>query len=83
MNDVGDDAARLPPLVVRAHDRAAHSGFEDSCIREVGRLPRDLVGQVEVGTVGETGSGTGVGTAWLAAGLCPGVRLMTVESDPR
>lgn len=32
--------------------------------------------------MGEIGTGVGVGTAWMAAGLPPGVLLYTAELDP-
>ncbi len=32
--------------------------------------------------IGETGTGLGVGLAWLASGAGPGVRLYSVERDP-
>ncbi|MEG3626557.1 O-methyltransferase [Streptomyces poriticola] len=35
------------------------------------------------GVIGETGTGCGVGPAWLATGAGAGVRLVSVERDPR
>jgi predicted O-methyltransferase YrrM len=32
--------------------------------------------------IGETGTGFGVGLAWMASGAAPGVRLTSVERDP-
>ena len=40
-------------------------------------------GSPGVERVAEIGTGTGVGTAWLASALPPGVRLFTAERDER
>lgn len=70
---------RRPPLVERAEALA----FERSCEPEVGALLHALAAQRGRARVGEIGAGVGVGTAWLASALPPGVPLFTVESDPR
>jgi predicted O-methyltransferase YrrM len=70
----------LPPLVAQAVDLARRTGFENSCRPEYGRLLMALAGGAEV--IGETGTGCGVGLAWLASGARPGTRLVSVESDP-
>lgn len=67
-----------PPLVERAEAR----GFERSCEPDVGALLHLLAAQRGRERVGEIGAGVGVGTAWLASALPPGVPLFTVESDP-
>ncbi len=68
--------AELPPLVARAVAVAEELGFELSCSPEQGRLLRVLAGGVPAdGAIGETGTGCGVGLAWLASGAAPGVRL--------
>ena len=69
---------RTPRLV----ERAEALGFERACEPEVGALLHLLAAQRGRGRVGEIGSGVGVGTAWLASALPPGVPLFTVESDP-
>jgi hypothetical protein len=33
------------------------------------------------GLIGETGTGTGVGTAWLASTMAPDARLVTIDRD--
>jgi predicted O-methyltransferase YrrM len=73
--------AAFPPLVQQAMARATEKGFARSCVPEVGRLLRVLASQVQHGVIGEIGSGSGVGTAWLASGLGPDVTLITVEHD--
>lgn len=72
-----------PPLVDRAEKLVRELGFERSCTDEVGRLLHALAAQRGRARVGEIGSGAGLGTAWLASALQPGVPLYTVERDPR
>jgi len=69
----------LPPLVTRAVSIARREGFANSCRPEHGRLLFALAGGAEV--IGETGTGCGVGLAWLASGASPGARLVSVELD--
>jgi predicted O-methyltransferase YrrM len=69
----------LPPLVERAVDLARREGFAHSCRPEHGRLLYALA--AGAGTIGETGTGCGVGLAWLASGARPGTRLVSVERD--
>lgn len=73
---------RIPDLVQQAMDIAARLGFEGSCTPEVGRLLETLAGGVRSGVIGEIGSGCGVGTAWMAGALRPGVSIVTIENDP-
>ncbi|MFF6912479.1 class I SAM-dependent methyltransferase [Streptomyces sp. NPDC012466] len=75
-------AVRAVPSRVEAAERlAAEAGFEKSCIREVGRLLRTAAAAKPGGVVAESGTGSGVGTAWLHSGLGEGARLVTVERD--
>jgi predicted O-methyltransferase YrrM len=69
----------LPPLVERAVDLARREGFAYSCRPEHGRLLHALA--AGAGRIGETGTGCGVGLAWLASGARPGTRLVSVEHD--
>jgi predicted O-methyltransferase YrrM len=69
----------LPPLVERAVDLARREGFAHSCRPEHGRLLHALA--AGAGRIGETGTGCGVGLAWLASGARPGTRLFSVELD--
>jgi len=71
----------LPPLVERAQDLAARLGFERSCSDEAGRLLHVLASQRGRTRVAEIGTGCGVGSAWILAGLPPEVRFLTVELD--
>jgi predicted O-methyltransferase YrrM len=74
-----DGLADLPPLVEHAVGLARRLGFANSCRPEHGRLLRALA--AGAGTIGETGTGCGVGLAWLASGARPGTRLVSVEID--
>jgi predicted O-methyltransferase YrrM len=69
----------LPPLIERAVNLAQREGFTNSCRPEHGRLLFALAAGAEV--IGETGTGCGVGLAWLASGASPGARLISVELD--
>src|SRR3978361_2192369 len=74
-----DGLTDLPPLVERAVDLARRLGFANSCRPEHGRLLHALA--AGAGTIGETGTGCGVGLAWLASGARPRTRLASVEID--
>ncbi|MFF7328906.1 class I SAM-dependent methyltransferase [Streptomyces sp. NPDC008150] len=73
-------ADTLPPLVARAVDTARAQDFAYSCRPEQGRLLHALAGGAR--RIGETGTGCGVGLAWLLAGAPDGARLVSVEADP-
>ncbi len=74
-----DGLPDLPPLVERAVRLARREGFACSCRPEHGRLLFALAAGAEL--IGETGTGCGVGLAWLASGARPGTRLVSVERD--
>jgi predicted O-methyltransferase YrrM len=67
--------------VARAVEAARRHGFPYSCRPEQGRLLHALAGGART-AIAETGTGYGVGLAWLASGAAPGVRLVSVERDP-
>ena len=69
----------LPPLVERAVGLARRLGFANSCRPEHGRLLHALA--AGAAAIGETGTGCGVGLAWLASGARPATRLVSVEID--
>jgi predicted O-methyltransferase YrrM len=71
----------LPPLVASAA-AAADAGFEWSCQPAQGRLLGTLAAGVSGGAIGETGTGCGVGLAWLAGAAGPDTRLVSIERDP-
>ncbi|MFI6084942.1 O-methyltransferase [Streptomyces sp. NPDC051217] len=74
-------ARAVPPRVVAAERIASDMGFTKSCLPEVGRLLRLAAASKPDGVVAESGTGSGVGTAWLHSGLGAGARLVTVERD--
>lgn len=76
-----DREPHLPGLVERALAAARAHGFPYSCRPEQGRLLQALAGGAR-GAIGETGTGCGVGLAWLVSGAREGVRLVSVERDP-
>jgi predicted O-methyltransferase YrrM len=71
----------VPAIVQQALELAQRMGFEGSCTEEVGRLQAVLAGGVRSGVIAEIGTGCGVGAAWIASALRPGVSLVTVEND--
>ncbi|WP_104819714.1 O-methyltransferase [Kitasatospora sp. MMS16-BH015] len=71
----------VPELVGAAEKVAVELGFGKSSLPEVGRLLAALAASKPGGSVAESGTGVGVGTAWLHSGLGPGARLVTVERD--
>ncbi|WNF31472.1 class I SAM-dependent methyltransferase [Streptomyces sp. C11-1] len=71
----------VPPRVAAAERIATEAGFTKSCIPEVGRLLKLTAAAKPRGVIAESGTGSGVGTAWLHSGLATGARLVTVERD--
>jgi predicted O-methyltransferase YrrM len=72
----------LPPLVAEAVRLAERGGFALSCAPEQGRLLQLLAAGRAGGVIGETGTGCGVGVAWLLSGAGRGTRLVSVEREP-
>ena len=69
----------MDELIERAERLARELGFTRSCIPEVGRLLHVLTpGRIRVG---EIGTGTGVGAAWIIAALDEGASFVTVEAE--
>lgn len=77
------EIARLdtPARVEAAVRAAADAGFSSSSTSEVGRLLRLLAASKPGGVIAESGTGFGVGTAWLHSGMAGDARLVTVERD--
>ncbi|MFF7243654.1 O-methyltransferase [Embleya sp. NPDC008237] len=71
----------VPPRVAAAERVAAEAGFKQSCVPEVGRLLGLAATTKPHGVIAESGTGSGVGTAWLHSGLGAEARLVTVERD--
>lgn len=74
--------ASIPPLVRQAQQIAERMQFGLSCRDDTGRLLRLLASQFRSGAIGETGSGCGVGAAWIVSGLAPEATFVTIERDP-
>jgi predicted O-methyltransferase YrrM len=72
----------LPELVRRAVELARTLDFELSCLPEQGRLLQVLVRGRIGARIGETGTGCGVGLAWMASAADPSSRLVSIERDP-
>jgi predicted O-methyltransferase YrrM len=73
---------RTPPLVQRAQELAATTGFGRSCAPEDGALLHVLAGRRGLLRAGEIGTGVGVGAAWIVSALAPGIPFVSVEADP-
>lgn len=71
----------LPPLVSAALSLSGKRGFVSSTRTETGRLLAALAASRH-GTVGELGTGCGVGSAWLRSGATKDTRIVTAERDP-
>lgn len=71
----------IPVMVRAARIASERHGFANACSDEVGRLLQVLAGQHPDQTIGEIGAGYGVGTAWIASGLVPGTRLLTIDHN--
>ncbi|MFC1442788.1 class I SAM-dependent methyltransferase [Streptacidiphilus sp. N1-10] len=74
-------APAVPVRVSAAERAAAAAGFKLSCTPEVGRLLSMAAAAKPNGTIAESGTGCGVGTAWLHSGLGSAARLVTAERD--
>jgi predicted O-methyltransferase YrrM len=74
-------APDLPPLVAAAVGLCERLEFPHACRLEQGRLLHALASGA-ASSIGETGTGCGVGLAWLASAARPDVRLVSVERDP-
>jgi predicted O-methyltransferase YrrM len=72
----------LPPEVKAAVELARTARFAHSCLPEQGELLRILARGVGPAVIGETGTGYGVGLAWLAAGAHPEAKLISIEREP-
>src|SRR5437763_366487 len=70
----------LPAIVAKAAVAAAAAGFGNSCRPEHGRLLRVLAGGAGL-RIGESGTGYGVGVAWMLAGQQRKVPIVSVERD--
>ncbi|WP_088288055.1 O-methyltransferase [Kineosporia sp. A_224] len=77
----------MPLRAQQARAAAQAAGFAWSCSDPTGRLLATLAAAKPGGRVGESGTGYGVGAAWLHSGMGPAGAvpvgtLVTVERDP-
>ena len=72
----------LPPLVSAALSLSGRRGFVSATRNETGRLLATLAAS-RTGTLGEVGTGCGVGSAWLRSGATDETKIVTAESDPQ
>ncbi|MFF5638726.1 O-methyltransferase [Streptomyces sp. NPDC012825] len=70
-----------PPQLDAILEDAAHAGFAMSCEDRTGSLLATLAASKPDGRFLELGTGVGAGAAWLASGMTPGARLVTVEAN--
>ena len=72
----------LPPLVQAAVELAEGQGFDNSCDPAQRRLLSVLAGGSVGGRIGETGTGCGVGLAWMLAATDESTSVVSIELDP-
>ena len=71
----------VPPLVLEAVAIARRQGF-DLCVHPAtGRLLAALASGVGAGVIGETGTGTGAGVAWMLSTASSSTHLVSIELD--
>lgn len=71
----------VPPLVRRAVALAKQFDFEYTVHPATGRLLAALAGGVTSGVIGETGTGTGAGVAWMLSTAPADTRIVSIELD--
>ena len=72
----------LPPLVTRAVALAQSMEFEYSCLPAQGRFLQLLAAARRGGRIGESGTGCGVGLAWMASAVDGFTKIISAEIDP-
>lgn len=75
------DIQGLPAQVVAAVELADRLGFDNSCAPEQGQLLAVLARGWSGGRIGETGTGCGVGLAWMIDAADSGTSFVSVEMD--
>jgi predicted O-methyltransferase YrrM len=76
---VSDEPIDVPPVVIKAEEVARRGQFRMSSEHRTGALLRTLAASKPGGRFLEVGSGLGVGSAWLLAGMDAQSRLITLE----
>ncbi|WKX15860.1 class I SAM-dependent methyltransferase [Streptomyces sp. NL15-2K] len=80
-NSAYSDVGGLAPLVESAVGLAASLGFDHSCAPEQGQLLSVLARGWRGGRIGETGTGCGVGLAWMVEATDPTTSFVSIELD--
>ena len=78
-----DGLTDLPPLVAKAVALSLEANFHHSCFPEQGRLLHMLAGGRKGGRIGETGTGCGVGLAWMLSAVDADTTIVSVELSSR
>lgn len=78
-DDLG--AGLAPALVLEAVDRARQLGFPLCVHPATGRLLAAVAGGIDGGVIGEMGTGTGAGVAWMLSTTSPATRIVSIELD--
>ena len=76
------DIAAVPAALDAIHDETQRLGFTMASEPKTGSLLRTLAASKPGGRFLELGTGTGLGTAWLLAGMDANARLESVDNDP-
>lgn len=79
---VESDYLQPPPLLQQIVERTAVLGFNMASEPRTGALLRTLAAAKPKGRLLELGTGTGVATAWLLAGMDADSTLISVDTDP-
>ncbi len=77
------DTAVVPPLALEAVEVAKRLDFPLCVHPATGRLLAAIAGGVVDGLIGETGTGTGVGVAWMLSTASPETQIVSIELDER
>src|SRR4029078_7145199 len=79
MNDMA--IARMPRALAAIQADTTKLGFSMASERKTGALLAALAASKPGGRLLELGTGTGIGTAWLLAGMDAGARLDSVDNE--